>query len=57
MAEIKPFRAAYYNREKVGDLANVVTLPYDVIDGGERMRLQGKHPNNFPINVPSSYPM
>jgi len=47
MALIKPFKAVYYNKSKVGDLSNVVTPPYDVIDAREQARLRKRHPNNF----------
>ena len=47
MALIIPFKAVCYNKNKVGDLANVVTLPYDVIDAKQRARLRSLHPNNF----------
>ncbi|MDI6892875.1 MAG: DUF1015 domain-containing protein [Actinomycetota bacterium] len=36
LPEIKPFRGIFYNRTKIGDLADVVTPPYDVISPEER---------------------
>ncbi len=34
MVEIKPFKAIHYNDEEIGkDLSNVITQPYDKIDG------------------------
>ena len=47
MARIRPFRAVFYNTEKTGDLSNVVTRPYDVIDVEEGARLRAKHPCSF----------
>ncbi len=36
LPEIKPFRGIFYNRAKIGNLADVVTPPYDVISPEER---------------------
>jgi uncharacterized protein (DUF1015 family) len=46
MADIFPFRGIRYNPEKVGDLANVTTPPYDVISEEERDMYYERHPNN-----------
>lgn len=46
MAKLKPFRALYYSKEKVGDLSLVVTPPYDVISPEMRERFLGRHPFN-----------
>ena len=46
MPEIRPFRALRYDPSTVGDLAQVVAPPYDVIDEPERRSLIGRHPAN-----------
>lgn len=46
MADIFPFRGIRYNLEKVGDLANVATPPYDVISEEEQEMYYKRHPNN-----------
>jgi uncharacterized protein (DUF1015 family) len=46
MADIFPFRGIRYNLDKVGDLANVVTPPYDVISEKERDMYYERHPKN-----------
>ncbi len=47
MADIFPFRGIRYNTEKVGDLANVATPPYDVISDEEQEMYYERHPNNI----------
>ncbi|MCS7158712.1 MAG: DUF1015 domain-containing protein, partial [Blastocatellia bacterium] len=47
MAKIYPFRGWRYNREKVGDLAAVVTQPYDKITPAMQKRYYGQSPYNF----------
>ncbi len=47
MAEIAPFRGLRYNQEKVPDLAQVVTPPYDVISSEEQKAFHEKSPYNF----------
>lgn len=47
MAQIKPFKAIYYDRTKVSDLAQVFCPPYDVISAEEQFRYYNAHPNNF----------
>src|SRR4026208_2134830 len=47
MAEIRPFRGVLYDPTKIGDIANVVAPPYDVIDAAEQTALHAKHPNNI----------
>src|SRR5262245_43676587 len=39
MAIVRPFRALHYNPEVVGDLAQVIAPPYDVIDDAHWQRL------------------
>lgn len=46
MATIIPFRGVRYNPVKVGDVTNVVTPPYDVIDADAQKAYHEKHPNN-----------
>lgn len=47
MADIFPFRGIRYNNEKIGDLANVATPPYDVISDEEQDMYYERHPNNI----------
>jgi uncharacterized protein (DUF1015 family) len=42
-----PFAGLRYNTEVVGDLAGVVTPPYDVIDADAQKRFYSRHPNNI----------
>jgi len=46
MADIKPFKAVLYNKEKIGDLTTVMAPPYDVISPGLLDKLYARHPNN-----------
>ena len=47
MSAIRPFKALYYNSEKIKDLAKVICPPYDVISDEERDQLQHLSPYNF----------
>ncbi len=47
MAQIIPFRALHYNSGLVGDLANVVTQPYDKISPEMQARYYGLSPYNL----------
>lgn len=47
MAEVRGFRALRYNKEKVGNLDNVITPPFDVISPEEREILAAKSPYNY----------
>lgn len=47
MLEIKPFRAVYYNQEKVGDLSRVVCPPYDVISPQQQEDYYNESEYNF----------
>jgi uncharacterized protein (DUF1015 family) len=47
MADIKPFRALMYNREKIDDLSRVVCPPYDIISRPEQAYYYDLHPHNF----------
>ncbi|HWP64264.1 MAG TPA: DUF1015 domain-containing protein [Candidatus Binatia bacterium] len=46
MPILRPFRALRYDRDAVGDLAAVVSPPYDVISPDEQRRLLERHPRN-----------
>lgn len=46
MAHIIPFKGVLYDPASVGDIANVVAPPYDVIDGEFQKALHERHPNN-----------
>ncbi|QBD81902.1 DUF1015 domain-containing protein [Ktedonosporobacter rubrisoli] len=47
MAEVRPFRALRYASEKVGDLAQVVTPPYDVISPQAQANYYARNPHNI----------
>ena len=47
MAAVAPFAGLRYNPAVVGNLADVVTPPYDVIDAGAQERYYHRHPNNI----------
>ncbi|HLL79019.1 MAG TPA: DUF1015 family protein, partial [Ktedonobacteraceae bacterium] len=47
MADVQPLRGIRYNGEKVGDLAEVVTPPYDVISVEEQAKYYERHPQNI----------
>ena len=46
MPEVRPFRALRYESEVIGDLAAVVSPPYDVISPTEAAVLLARHPKN-----------
>jgi uncharacterized protein (DUF1015 family) len=46
MADLFPFRGYRYDASKVGDVANVVTQPYDKISRAMRQQYLEKHPEN-----------
>jgi uncharacterized protein (DUF1015 family) len=46
MADVQPLRGLRYARQKVGDLAQVVTPPYDVIDKEAQERYYARSPYN-----------
>lgn len=46
MADIIPFRGVLYNPARVGDVADVVAPPYDVIGPAEQAMLYARHPCN-----------
>jgi len=47
MPDVQPFRAWRYNPDQVGDLADVIAPPYDVIDAAEQLELYQRHPCNI----------
>ena len=47
MAEIIPFRGIFYNPDKIHDLADVVTPPYDIISKQEQHNFYKRHPHNI----------
>jgi uncharacterized protein (DUF1015 family) len=47
MTEIKPFKAFYYNPQKIGDLAKVVCPPYDVISPEQQTFYHNQSEHNF----------
>ena len=46
MADISPFRGIRFNPEKIKELSDVVTPPYDVIPETMQKSFYEKHPNN-----------
>lgn len=46
MADVRPFRGLRYNPEVVGDLAQVIAPPYDVITRDEQRALHERSPYN-----------
>ena len=47
MAEVIPFKGVLYNPEKIINLADVATPPYDVISKDEQLNFHKKHPHNI----------
>jgi uncharacterized protein (DUF1015 family) len=47
MAEIIPFKGILYNTDKIGNMADVVTPPYDVISDNERDEYHKANPYNI----------
>lgn len=46
MAEVTPFHGIHYNIEKISNISDVVTPPYDVISDKEQNAFYQRHPNN-----------
>ena len=46
MADVRPFKALHYDRDRVGGLQRVVAPPYDVIDAEQRAGLVARSPHN-----------
>jgi len=47
MINIKPFKALFYNQEKLGDLSELTCPPYDVISLAQQDYYYKLNPNNF----------
>ena len=47
MIELIPFRGVRYNLENIGDIADVVTPPYDVISKEQQKKYYDKSPYNI----------
>jgi uncharacterized protein (DUF1015 family) len=47
VAQIRPFAAVRYARNRGFDLSDLIAPPYDVLDEKEKAALQAKHPNNI----------
>lgn len=47
MAEIRPFKALFYNQEKIKDYSRVVCPPYDIISPQEQEYYHNLHPYNL----------
>jgi uncharacterized protein (DUF1015 family) len=46
LPQIRPFRALRFDADTVGDLADVVAPPYDVLAADDRSKLLARHPRN-----------
>ena len=46
MANIKPFRGYMFNQDKIGDLGNVMSPPYDSISKSEQEEFYSRHEYN-----------
>jgi uncharacterized protein (DUF1015 family) len=54
---VRPFRALRFEADSVGDIAAVVSPPYDVIGPDEHRRLLERHPRNVVrLDLPSGEP-
>jgi uncharacterized protein (DUF1015 family) len=47
MAEVLPFPGVRFNPDRIDDLVDVITPPYDVIYAPDRVELEKQHPNNI----------
>ena len=47
MAHIKPFQSFYYNIDKIGDVAKVISPPYDIISDEQLVYYHTLSPYNF----------
>jgi uncharacterized protein (DUF1015 family) len=57
MADIQPLRALHYDQSLVGELTNVTSPPYDVIDAKQREELLGRSPFNVvAVDLPKGEP-
>src|ERR1700730_295181 len=57
MAEVRPLRGERYASERMGDLAQVVTPPFDVISKEAQARYYERHPQNvIRLELGQEYP-
>jgi uncharacterized protein (DUF1015 family) len=57
MADVQPLRALHYDPRVVGDIAHVVSPPYDVIDDSQRAELLARSPYNVvAVDLPKPGP-
>lgn len=57
MPIVRPFRALRYDPARVGDLAAVISPPYDVISPEQQRRLLERHPrNSVRLDLPEERP-
>jgi uncharacterized protein (DUF1015 family) len=55
VADIEPLRALYYDQSRAGDLNDLVSPPYDVIDAADRRALLDRSPHNVvEIDLPEA---
>jgi hypothetical protein len=55
VADIEPLRALHYDPARAGDLNDLVSPPYDVIDAADRARLLERSPYNVvEIDLPQA---
>ena len=55
MADIEPLRALHYDQARAGDLNDLVSPPYDVIDAADRKRLLERSGHNVvEIDLPQA---
>jgi len=47
MVEVIPFNGFIYNKDKIKDIENVMSPPYDIISEEMQEKLYKKHPFNF----------
>jgi uncharacterized protein (DUF1015 family) len=47
VAQIRPFAAVRFSRNRGFDLSNLIAPPYDVLDDAGKAALQARHPNNI----------
>jgi uncharacterized protein (DUF1015 family) len=47
MVKVYPFKGLTYNKEKIENLDNVMSPPYDIISNEMQTKLYEKHPQNF----------
>jgi uncharacterized protein (DUF1015 family) len=47
MADVQPLHALHYSQEKVPDLSQVITPPFDIIQPADQQRYYTRHPYNI----------